>query len=1440
MIPNNMKKHIILFLLIFSVRFVHAQKAMFYVKGGCSSCGVINKISTFTGVTHSLFIKGTYHNAEAAPYQLIISGYDPQTITGGILFGDGNLYITDSLVNERNRLFPTNDSKAKIEFRGNDTSYISGFGQMYLPNVIVNKKVGGILKWNQNSTVSSGLSFTRGKVLLNYAHLNFGEEAKIYNETNTNRIYGENGKIYTQRSSLLLNTLTNLGNFQFQFVATSSIANPILERGHGKQSSVADTGSIQRYYNLFSPSGDNSLTIGGVNLNYLSGEKRSLDEPRFGLYRAPKGITWRSLRGTTLATTTSGMVQKDVVRLSTDTIRLTVSHKDCDHPLPTGIVSSNLYLCTGAGNNLAVSTTLTGVEHLWSKWNGSIWDSLGASKNLVINQVGQYAYMGIDVRGCESKHTFNVIAKPYPAPSFVTQATCVGVGMRFKNNTPTTTSGLGTLSYRWNFDNQRDLGDTSSLQQPTYKYIVSDKYSKSSYMATLSVTSSFGCSTVTSRSVTLLPFPKSNFTVSDVCPRVSTTGINLSTIASGFGLGNTTWITGTDTVTSINSVSNFVHAYSVSGMYPIKLISQTNGTGCYDTLVKSVTIYPKPSVSFTASNVCQSQYIAFTNTSSLTGSVLSYLWKFNNVSTSPLRLPLHAYANAGSKTIQLRVTSDKGCADSLSKNMTVHARPTVAFTTTSVCLGQATPFTNTSTVANSTLTYDWTFGNGDTGSQSSSSFTKSYTIPSTYSVKLVATSGFGCKDSLTQTTRIYPKPVANFTFQNACPNTTISFLNTSSLSVGNLSYLWNLGNINTSSGINPTQSFSNSGSYNIKLKAISQYACTDSITKVLDIYTIPALNFGKNIATCGTSYILDAQNTGSTYRWNNLSTNQTLTATQDGRYFVKIENPQGCTHADTVQMRFSVPVDPQLGANRAVCNKTILDAGYPNSFYSWNTGANSRMLEVTTTGIHTVTVTDQNFCTGSKSVTITVNPLPIVNLGNDVVVCANIPVSLDGANIGSQTQYLWNTGASGRIINPTLSGLYFVKVTDFNGCVYKDTALVTIHPMPENTLIPSFTTCNTQLLDAGNQGSTYRWNTGAITKTIFATTSGSYQVKITNANGCEINSSTTGIINKSPLVYLGADETICRNTFKTLDADNVGMRFRWQDGSASQRYTVSTAGVYVVTVTNTQNNCSATDRIEINVARPLNLELGSNVVFCPGSAYSLNGGEANSYVWNSNVGIKADTRFLTVYKPGIYWVEAFGQANCSEIDTIKVLASTDTLQAVFLGASQVFAGDTIKFVELSYGNASTYRWSFGDGTRSTESSPTKVYFIPNTYKVELWVDNGNCTDTIVKYIQVNPVDNIKKEPFSESQGNSASLIEMFDFSMFPNPTDHMLNCKMVLSDTANVQLIGFSLSGTMVYNETFNGKDIQTVIDVWQLPSGLYTFKAIVNGKSRSRKIIKM
>ncbi len=248
-----------------------------------------------------------------------------------------------------------------------------------------------------------------------------------------------------------------------------------------------------------------------------------------------------------------------------------------------------------------------------------------------------------------------------------------------------------------------------------------------------------------------------------------------------------------DTVgTSVTANPSSLTTYTIIGRDTI--------TGCKNTTTITIHVSPVPVAKFSCYNVCLHQPINFNDSSAISSGIISSrAWDFGDGTLfSTLVNPNHTYTSAGTFTVSLIIISDNGCRDTITKNVIVHPLPVAQYSTTNVCEGTTTQFTNLSTIPASDTIFSsaWSFGDGSPlsiGQNATHLF-----VTGSYPVTLVVISTFGCVDSITKTSFVNPNPVVVFSSDTiGCEPFCTTFHNTST--GNNAQWLWSLGDGSPSS-----------------------------------------------------------------------------------------------------------------------------------------------------------------------------------------------------------------------------------------------------------------------------------------------------------------------------------------------------------------------------------------------------------------------------------------------------------------------------------------------------------------------------------------------------------------------------------------------------------------------------------------------------------------
>lgn len=453
-------------------------------------------------------------------------------------------------------------------------------------------------------------------------------------------------------------------------------------------------------------------------------------------------------------------------------------------------------------------------------------------------------------------------------------------------------------------------------------------------------------------------------------------------------------------------------------------------------------------------------------------SYFTFLWQNNSTDS------LQKIYQPG--TYSLSVSDGFGC--SITSNLISVAEDSYPITTTlgndtTMCAGN---FISLTYGANQTTSYLW----------NNSSTTSSIAINASGQYSAIFTNTNNCiaKDTI-DVVISGQAPTANFSNNIGCINSLVSFSNLSSPPIGNTidSTIWNFGDLsatNTSTLVNPSHTFTSTGSYFVSLKVITDSGCEQSIVKTIVIAPIPSASFaiGASCQNDSTAFI-------------NLSTGS---------------------------------------------------VGYPLTSYNWNfgdsnTSSTTSPKHVFTNVINysiTLVVTNSVGCTSSVTKTLTPQSEVKANFTNGPV-CLNNPTLFQSTSIippSGTTTYSWIfPGSTATVANPiktfTNSGVYNVTliIDGNNGCTSSITKLVNVYLPPIASFsIPSFCakdTVNVINLSNPQSGiiSSYNWRLNNITfstvqsPTLSITNPGNNSVRLTTINSFGCKDSTTNSLTIFPL-----------------------------------------------------------------------------------------------------------------------------------------------------------------------------------------------------------------------------------------------------------------------------------------------------------------------------------
>lgn len=274
------------------------------------------------------------------------------------------------------------------------------------------------------------------------------------------------------------------------------------------------------------------------------------------------------------------------------------------------------------------------------------------------------------------------------------------------------------------------------------------------YIIKLKAKNTIGCENEEADTVTVIPAPTANVTLSDtvVCIGDAVTFNTTNT-------GNYSWdFSEVGISTPLYNVPNPVRVFTTPGTFTIGFTVYGGLFNCEKTIYKKVRVLEKPSLAFTASDssACVNEVITFKNqtTMSNNGQANAYTWNFGDGGTSTVKNPAYVYKSPGTYWVTLTTTTSlagKTCTYKDSLKIVVTEAPDIkdiiANPDSAIAVSmQSVQFTPVYTSNLASNTFAWTFGDNSAGSNAENP-THTYLDAGLYPVQLIVTNNSGCRDT---------------------------------------------------------------------------------------------------------------------------------------------------------------------------------------------------------------------------------------------------------------------------------------------------------------------------------------------------------------------------------------------------------------------------------------------------------------------------------------------------------------------------------------------------------------------------------------------------------------------------------------------------------------------------------------------------------------------
>ncbi|MBL0127324.1 MAG: PKD domain-containing protein [Flavobacteriales bacterium] len=760
--------------------------------------------------------------------------------------------------------------------------------------------------------------------------------------------------------------------------------------------------------------------------------------------------------------------------------------------------------------------SISAVQYLWDFGDGTT-NTSAAPPPHTYTTAGAYV-LSLTVTnslGCTDthNHTVNVYAPPTVAIQIANL--CLGQTALF---TPVIGTDPGNPVTVWDWD----LGDgtTSSDEFPMHQFAAAGPY-----VITLNVTTPY-CGGSGTQWVNVQAPPQAAFTPSAVlaCSPVDVDFTNNTTGATQF-----LWLFGDgQSDTAISPSHTYTNFGTADSIYTVTLIAGS-AFGCSDTARVDITVAPPVVAGFThnAQPGCAPMNVGFTNTS--TGAS-SYLWDFDDGSTSTATDPQHVYVNntlfLGMHTVTLTAYSAAGCESTMQQTIMVY--PTPDFTFIAQPDNGCSPLSVTFPSLAGAVTYQWSFGDGTSGSGIAPTHTyfNSTLTDQTFNVTLIGQNAFGCTDTANAPIVVNPQPVAQFIpgVLTGCQPLTVPFQD---LTIGADSVLWLFGDGQSLATIpgNTSHTYQHTSlspmTFNATLIGSTPFGCTDTMMVPIQVYPAITASFMVIGDGCSPLTVNPVNNSSgaNSYLWDMGDGNILAGATPTHTYVnttaadqirtitLTATSPWGCVSVFTQAVTIhpvpsaafqATPFGQQFPNATVTLNNTSAPGNWT---YAWGFGdSQSSTLQqpgthtYATWGSYTITlVVTGGGCSDSATQVVTIDPpFPTASFLGQGEGCVPLTIAFTNTSLGGLS-YQWNFGDGGTSTadNPTyvynVAGVYTVSLTAFGIGGGVSTAIkvdsVVVHPranaffvlQPDHIIVPSQPVFTYNL---SANASSYSWDFG--------------------------------------------------------------------------------------------------------------------------------------------------------------------------------------------------------------------------------------------------------------------------------------------------------------------------------------------------------------------------
>jgi hypothetical protein len=508
-----------------------------------------------------------------------------------------------------------------------------------------------------------------------------------------------------------------------------------------------------------------------------------------------------------------------------------------------------------------------------------------------------------------------------------------------------------------------------------------------------------------------------------------------------------------------------------------------------------------------------------------------------------------------------------------------------------------------------------------------------------------------------------------------------------------------------------------------------------------------------NISSTGFNGTLTYQITGNN-GFSNTLISATGTAVQTGLapgiYTVRATDQAGCQSSPVTVtiLQATTPLSVGVTGSNPPCRdeatgsaNAIVSGGQAPYTFLWAAapgnpvnGATTPSVQNLAAGTYAVTVTDANGCQRTANILIE-QPATVLTvtaqITNSVCQGPNGAINLTVTGGAPPYSFSWSNGSTDEDLFNLLPGVYTGTVTDANGCTRIAELTVGGVPNPAiNTSVnpPSCFGSNDGSIAVSISGGTppfsYLWNTGSTNATVTGLFAGTYEVTVTDANGC--TASRTIVLDQPEpigITSLNVTPSACQEPTGAIFIDVIGgtppYTYNWTgpEGTYTTQNLVNVpAGSYLGVITDA-NGCILAATVEVDQDTDLNLSPSVDNISCFGAndarvALNISGGTGEVTIsWTGPGGFTSNSEVIENLGPGTYTAVVSDELTCTRVFQFTA-TNPPPLAVQVVSVVDAEAGASNGSVDISVSGGTppyTYFWSNGATTQDLVNVPAGTY-----------------------------------------------------------------------------------------------------------------------------------